>query len=221
MNGINQFIEDKNLIKMALDETKKNYRPLDPGWYLYRKIQKYELENKFTKDFIELVFVTLFAWGMNSRGAKLQEFIPFMDSIMNKKEIFLSLAEKTLFEIENQDVQKNLKDLFWSLDLVANSKPRLVTYSKALHFFLPELIGPIDRKYTMQFFYGNTYVPNSIDRQFERFIDIELQYSKLARSTDLSKYKDDVWNNTIPKIVDNIIIGHLRINGRLRPRTMA
>jgi hypothetical protein len=97
------------------------------------------------------------------------------------------------------------------LKLVANGKPKLVTFSKTLHFFLPDLVVPIDRKYTLQFFYGSTYVPKSDQKQFQRFMEIEQQYLKLQSNIDFSKFIDDKWNLNIPKTLDNLIIGYEKL----------
>jgi len=72
MNNLNIFLEENGLLDKSLKEVKDNYRPLDPGWYLYRKIcLEKDINKKFEDEFIELVYVTLSAWNMNSRGAKL------------------------------------------------------------------------------------------------------------------------------------------------------
>lgn len=214
MNNLDIFHNQKT-IQTSLQET-KNYRPLDPGSYLYRIIMEYNFEKKFTKIFIELVYVTLSAWNMNSRGAKLQEFEPFRKSIIKSKKSFTLLRNYRLNDMGNTEVSTLLEGLFNSLDLVAEGKPPLVTFSKTLHFFLPELVVPIDRTYTMTYFYNNTNVPNTYASQFKRFIDIELECCSLSKRINLSKYKDKIWNSTIPKIIDNMIIGYLR----LRKRTM-
>jgi len=210
---IDLFIKNPRLIKKALNKTRKKYRRYDPGWYLYRKLLQYNIKNKFNNKFIELVYVTLSTWNMNSRGAKLQKFRLFKKSIIKNKKIFLDLSHNKLSRILDKNVQSNLKDLFSGLNLVANGKPRLVTYSKTMHFFLPKLIVPIDRKYTMRFFYGNTNVPSSIENQFKRFCEIEKQYTILSKSINLNKFKDRLWNSTIPKILDNMIIGYLIMRG--------
>jgi len=160
------------------------------------------------------VYVTLSAWNMNSRGAKLQDFEVLKKSIIKSKKTFHDLSAYTLKDMNNQIARELLEKLFNNLYLVAEGKPPLVTFSKTMHFFLPDLIGPIDRTYTMRFFYNNTNVPSSITNQFKRFMDIEIEYCNLAKEFKLSKYKDKVWNRTIPKIVDNMIIGYLRSKGR-------
>lgn len=211
MNGTEIFFNNHSLVEESLSYVRHNYRPLDPGWYLYRKLLKYNLSDKFSTDFIELIYVTLSAWNMNSRGAKLQEFDLFEESILNHKKTLMQLGQEELKNIGNKSVKDALKDLFAHLNLVAHGKPKLVTYSKTFHFFLPDLIVPIDRKYTLCFFYGNIYVPQSIEKQFDRFIEIENEFCRLHNNVDFRKYIDDNWNLNIPKILDNLIIGYRKL----------
>lgn len=206
-----EIFKNENIISAALKETKLYYRPFDPGSYLYHQIINYNFDSKFTKGFIELAYVTLSAWNMNSRGAKLQDFEVFQKSILRNRNIFDSLNAYKLTDMDNEMVIELLETLFNNLDLVAEGKPPLVTFSKTIHFFLPNLIGPIDRTYTMKFFYNNTSIPDSVTSQFKRFMDIQLEYCKIAKECNLSKHMDEVWNRNIPKIVDNMIIGYMRI----------
>lgn len=205
------IFNSKKELETSLKHTKKNYRPYDPGSYLYRKVVEYKFANKFSDDFIELLYVTLAAWNMNSRGAKLEEFPTFCKSIKKYQDDFEKLSKLTIGDIDGQ--KEILRKLFFELKLVAPEKPPLVTFSKTLHFILPNLIAPIDRRYTIRFFYGNSNNKcfKSSETQFETFWEIESAFSKFAKTKDLSQYIDDVWNRNIPKIMDNAIIGKISI----------
>ena len=210
MNKLNKFYRNEKTIERALKKVNDEYRPFDPGLYLYRKIMGVSFEKKFSSEFIELAYVTLIAWNMNSRGAKLQEYKKFKRSIISNQKIFRCLHRYKLNKISDVNVEKKMKKLFNNLDLVLNGKPPLVTFAKTLHFFLPNLVCPIDRKYTLQYFYGNTNVPVNKDKQFDKFKEIQKAYGSLSSKVSLSKYKNKKWNTTIPKIADNITIGYLK-----------
>lgn len=161
MNKLNIFLDDKNLIDKVLNEVKGNYRPYDPGNYLYREVCKErDINRKFEDRFIELIYVTLSAWNMNSRGAKLSDFEEFRGSIKTNKKHIMDLSGyriEEIREIEFENIIKILENLFNDLKLVGKNKndkekPRLVTFSKTMHFLLPDLIVPIDRTYTLIFF---------------------------------------------------------------------
>lgn len=203
--------ENKELLKKSLDETRSYYRPLDPGFYLYNQILKVDIDEKFSDENIELIYVTLVAWNMNSRGAKLQEYQMFKQSIQNQKKAILNIKDFTIRDIQKESIFSKLHDLFFSLDLVAKSKPALVTFTKTMHFLLPKLIVPIDRKYTLMYFYENVNIPTEHEKQFKIIKEIETEYSKFVAKVDLHQYIDEKWNTTEAKVMDNMIIGFNRI----------
>ena len=218
INTLEEFNQTK-VIKNSLQVTKLKYRPLDPGSYLYDLILKYKYKNKFTEDFIKLVYVTLSAWNMNSRGAKLNDYKVFKSSIIKNKKYFDILQKEKIHHLNREQNIEALSMLFNKIRLVYLDKPPLVTFSKTMHFFLPDLIVPIDRKYTLNYFYKNITIPKDNDKQFKMFIEIQEEYSLFANEHDLSKYIDSIWNRNIPKIMDNMVIGYLK--GKEKRRTTA
>jgi len=210
MYDLSAFNEE-GILEQSLDKTAKEYRLYDPGWYLYRMIINFP-GNKISSDFIELVYVTLCAWNMNSRGAKLSEYDIFEESIVSHKGVIDKLGNWKINDLaQNSDVREFLKDLFFSLTLVAPGKPPLVTFSKAIHFFLPHLVVPIDRKYTLSYFTGNTGINPCKEKQFSMFYNIQEEFSCFASENNLEKFKDNRWNLTIPKVLDNMIIGFMKL----------
>jgi hypothetical protein len=211
--NLQRFIDSRAAVVRSLEKTKKFYRRYDPGWYLYRKVaSESSIAAKFTDEFIELVYVTLAAWNMNSRGAKLSEFDIFKESIYRNREYFTRLANYRLEQLSSTSLRELLvgdaRTLFFNLELVADGKPRLVTYSKTFHFFLPDLFVPIDRRYTLTYFYKSEDVPNKLDMQFQRLSDILEECRRLATSIQLNRFLDNIWNANVPKTIDDIIIGY-------------
>jgi hypothetical protein len=147
---------------------------------------------------------------MNSRGAKLNDYDEFTASILSHKDDFKKLEKVAIVDLESQ--KKTIKKLFDELELVDTKTP-LVTFSKTLHFILPNLIAPIDRRYTLRFFYGKNPEGcfNSLAKQFEVFWKIEMEFSKFAqKQKDLSSYVEaDGWNRSVPKVLDNAVIGYI------------
>jgi hypothetical protein len=213
--NLERFIQNRERIVESLEQTKMFYRQYDPGWYLYRKIvSESEISAKFSKPFIELIYVTLAAWNMNSRGAKLADWDTFRSSIVQHKRLFVELANHRIDRLSEKQLEdllkSNIKKLFFNLTLVAEAKPRLVTYSKTIHFMLPKLLVPIDRKYTLNYFYKHGNVPRSIERQFELFCEIQMEFRRFCAKVPLGQFRDRIWNANIPKTMDNIIIGYLK-----------
>jgi hypothetical protein len=61
----------------------------------------------------------------------------------------------------------------------------------------------MDRTYTLTFFYGNGI---NINNPTKKFLEVFTCSWLIAKDIDLSKYLDDNWNQTIPKVIDNAII---------------
>ncbi len=198
---------EKGFIEL-IERTKRDYRPLDPGLYLYNLLMNKSQEDIFSDEYLELVYTTLIAWNMNGRAAKLADINKFKGSIRkNRKEIesMVNMRLEKLTENELKKVIAILQKLFNDLELVKTNSP-LVTFSKTMHFLLPNLIVPIDRRYTITFFYGLRGIPEK-GKQFAVFEEIFTKFWELSKKYDLSRYVDKVWNRNIPKIMDNAIIG--------------
>lgn len=219
-----RLISDKKIFEESLNKTKEYYRPFDPGNYLYNLLlEKRDKIDMFSDEYLELVYTTLIAWNMNGRGAKLNDFELFKKSIRECRSNIENLKKyklETLNDEDKKEVLSKVNILFKDLDLVGDSwtgnkiKSKIVTFSKTLHFLLPELIVPIDRKYTLNFFYGNFDVPTDTDKlkndekQIELFDELYDKFCEIISVYNLKEYKDNKWNLNIPKIVDNAIIGY-------------
>ncbi len=211
---VNDLVSNPTKIEQYLKIVEKEYRLYDPGNYLYKLLLSKNSEI-FKRENIELLYTTLIAWNMDSRGAKLSDFTQFYESILKNKEKFSNLQRYRLESITDDEfdsIMKTSKILFEELELITKKEnaPKLVTYSKTMHFIVPKLIVPIDRKYTLTFFKNNTIYDNS--KSFELFETIHHSFRKIAQNINLDRYKDNVWNLTIPKIIDNLIIGYVKKN---------
>jgi hypothetical protein len=209
------FVKGKptNLIQTLAEDTAKSYRPYEPGQYLYKLVIDFPDRTKHLDKFIELTYTTLIAWNMNQRAAKLSEYETYKLSLQTHKKRIKSLETYRIEKLSDTDVvnlKERIKYLFDNLELVGKGKPKLVTFSKAVHYFLPNLLMPVDRRYTLQFFYNNTSTPAETDKQFEMYWDIFKQFRELATTYNFNKHVTDNWNRNVPKLIDNIIIGHIR-----------
>ena len=203
------FGEDN--IPRLIEYTATKYRPYDPGQYLYRLVTEFSNGTKFSDKFIELSYTTLIAWNMNQRGAKLSDFTTFKNSLLLHRQKIESLDNLRIEKLaDTNSLIEKLKFLYENIQLVADGKPKLVTFSKTLHYFLPNLLMPIDRRYTLTFFYKNTTVPRKDSDQFQIYSDIFLQFKQLATIYNFDSHIDGHWNKNIPKVIDNIIIAHCK-----------
>jgi hypothetical protein len=189
-----------NLIK------KFDYRK-GPDLYFYKRImgerRKRPLEELFDDNyFLELVYITLVAWDMNARGAKMKYFDEFKENILKNKRLFCELAKfklEKLNEIDFIQVQALLGKLYDNLEMM-KSKGRLVSNSKVMHFLLPDLVMPMDRQNTLMFYFGYTMESKG------KFLKIIEASFKISKQIDLGKFLDNEWCLSIPKIIDNAVI---------------
>lgn len=160
--------------------------------------------------FLEYVYATLSTWGMDRMdgGARLVKFGDFRKSILDNKVLLTELSTYKINELDEENtpqVKEKLSVLFDSL-AVMERKKRLVGVSKALHHLLPDLVPPMDGKFTLDFFYGNTNY--SEKDQENKFFDMFDRFCFIARKMQLTN-KDLTrdWDTSIPKLIDNAIIG--------------
>ena len=182
-----------------------------PDLYFYKKTIDLRRSKPLTELFeesdryIELMYATLTAWDMNSRGAKMKYFDGFKHSILANKERLIQLSSERLETLQKGrigEVKTRLEQIYTNLHLM-ESGGRLVSNSKVMHFILPDLIMPIDRQNTLNFFYGHT---NELESYFIRIFG----YShEIAQRIDLRQFLDDTWNLSVPKVIDNAIISEM------------
>jgi hypothetical protein len=183
-----------------------------PELYFYRKTMELrrrkglgELFEDESERFIELIYATLVAWDMNSRGAKMKYFDQFKSSILASKERFMQLSSSRLEMLSNAtvgEVKMLLRQIYYNMH-VMESRGRLVSNSKVMHFILPDLVMPMDRRNTLAFFFGN------MNESEDYFLRIFGQSLEIARKIDLRQFLDEEWNLSVPKVIDNAIISKM------------
>lgn len=216
-----------------------------PDLYFYKKVVAQTKQTSPVKirkllkkkEFIELLYATLASWGMHSRGAKMKDFCEFSQSICKNISLFTQLAKynleedlsKEMLNPKDNGIVELLLELFNSLDIMRSRKKankeasKLVANSKLMHFILPNLVMPIDRTHTVEFFKGCKRVrlpprmPENWNRLDEEnksdvraFLRIHQRVSEMIQKQEilrrLKALVDSEWNQTVPKVIDNLII---------------
>ena len=226
---INEKIND--LIENFSDYTnffKVNNPFSGPSEYFYiNKIinvtKKGDYDRVFTKEFIEFIYATLASWGMHrmgpeNKGAKMNYFSFFEKCIMNNKDKVVKLKDFKIDKIEYIVIIEDIKKLYLSLWPLMKSKSKLVATTKVMHFLLPHLIPPMDREYTMKFFGKQLPIIKSINdgkninEEMEIFEFVFKKISYISKKVDWSKFSFSEFSPTIPKAIDNAIVGYIRKN---------
>jgi len=199
--------EIKKVIAHRIKDFAALYRS-GPDLYFYKRVMQMNGQSQDLDEFIdneynlELLYATLVAWDMNSRGAKLKYFDDFKDSILSNRHHLKMLWKKKLEEIEDiEAIIEVLGAMYDNLHLM-KGQGRLVSNSKLLHFVCPELLMPMDRSNTLVYFYKHT------NESKDKYLNIiRWTYAMVKdQSIDWITYLDEEWNTTIPKILDNAVI---------------
>jgi len=186
-----------------------------PDLYFYKKVVTQTKQASPVKirrllkkqEFIELLYATLASWGMHSRGAKMKSFEEFFLDIRRNRDRFVKLSIYGL-EYLQETIENQLLELFDNLNVMV-SKEKIVANSKLMHFVLPNLVMPIDREHTLKFFkeYRKSKECDGLHwRTFLRIHECVVHQVIKGREDRLKKLLDNEWNQTIPKVIDNLII---------------
>ena len=193
-------------IKNNISEINERYRT-GPSLYFYKRLSYLRNNSGSIESFlgnnyhIEILYATLVAWGMNSRRAKMKYFDEFKDNILSCLDQFKQLENfETNCSTDSRRLLFYLRNTYETLGLM-ETRGKLVSNSKLLHFLLPNMFMPMDRKNTLSYFYGN------IGESKNKYIEIiELSYEIMRMPENWEGYLDDRWNTTVPKMIDNAII---------------
>jgi hypothetical protein len=156
----------------------------------------------FSDSFLEILYATLVSWDMNNRRAKMRYFDDFRANL-SEAGIALSEVEKIAqspYPEDCEGVLQCLKNAYEKLDLM-ESDGHLVSNSKCLHFLFPSLCMPMDRTNTLNYLYGNTNESVTKYKEAARF-----SFEIVSKHKDFVRFRDNEWNASIPKMIDNAII---------------
>lgn len=221
INFINILGASRKVLFYFIEECNKKYRTGDDlNFYreiinLQRKANDLnELINN--ENFYKKIYDTLEKWNMNQRAAKLTDLDSLQKSIIAYRTDLVELHKYKLYFLQSitdelgHKIIELLSHVFCNLK-VMETKRRLVGVSKTLHFLIPDLVMPIDGKYTMRCLYGYNRNAESPEKEFKIFKDIFIKYFQIARKLDLTQNDVDgeKWNTSVPKLIDNACIGFL------------
>ena len=191
-----------------------------PSYHFHRRALDSKDDEK-----IEMVYAVLVSWGMHrmgSGGAKMKDYDEFQKSlkplISQIESIKKIVSEKGATKQTFYDISDDLKTIYDKVD-VMESGVKIVGNSKVLAHYLPEILSPIDRQYTLNFLTGNVNRTNFNEKllSFEMFKTFHLEIvlnvindSKFRKKANQwLKDPKNIWDTSLPKIVDNLIIGKI------------
>lgn len=169
--------------------------------------------------YFEYLYGTLATWGMDSRGAKLNGYSTFKQGICSQREQIISLSGYTLASLLEKDFEFIVKIIqeIWQIILAINisqGESQLVAGSKTLHHLLPDLVPPIDRRYTLNFFFDRTNITNAESDFCKVFINY-LSILELTKDVVNKLVGANPLNSSVTKVIDNAIIAYQAKGKRL------
>jgi hypothetical protein len=206
---LNNLLNRKKELKEAVLRTHLCYKPYENSSFLYILLMEYKGEFLGCCH-IELIYKTLKEWGMSSRGARMIPLKTFKSMLKKKRKNLNSFRKLKIDRLSKKKFDKVFSEFNKLFDYfkITRGKTQLIGFSKMLHFILPNLIMPIDRKYTLQFFYNNKNV--NTNRQFEYFLEIHQCLHDISQKINFRKMINNRINKNVPKIFDNAIIGYIK-----------
>ena len=185
--------------------------------------------------YFEHLYATLASWGLHRMGpgkAKLRDFPVFMQNARSLLREVAALFRCSMLDLSEGEMRDAAKQVGEAIERhkraagLTEAESVLVANSKAIHHFLPDLVPPVDRAYTLMFFFNRTEPPGSEAETFVEmypyFVDIAKRNEALIRAAvkicDSPCTRGD-WNSGHAKVVDNALIGWVRLEkeaGRLR-----
>ena len=189
------------------------------------------------QQFLDSLYATLASWGlhrMGPRGAKLVEFDDMVKSFRAHAHDIEKLSRRRIWELQESEVREVAEQIWRVIDgiAVSSTKTQIVAGSKALHHVLPRLVPPIDRQYTIRFFYGygKDVGKESGGRAFlaiyQGFWEISRACCHLVeKRLERSKNRSPT-DTSFTKVIDNAIVGYglerskgSKKSGKFRPRS--
>lgn len=174
--------------------------------------------------FLERLYATLTAWGlhrMGPRGVKLVNFKEFAESIRQHREEICDLASRRINLLRDAEVAP-VAGKIWRLIAKLNiGSPRttIVSGAKALHHVLPDLVPPIDRAYTLAFFFGPRVLAEAEEEP--AFYLMYPQFRQIAvackGAIDKRLAQPTEWDTSTTKVIDNAIAGYVRVHRATKP----
>lgn len=146
-----------------------------------------------------------------TKGAKMPSYPIFKDSVLRNEKCIRKLKE---YKIENisanelEEILPCLTCLCFNIQATTCTS-KIVSSSKALAHILPDLVCPIDNRYTLAFFMDE--VKGKTEQ--EKFQYVIKQMWKFYQKIDKSCITlGDIFAHSFPKVFDNLIIAYMQRN---------
>ena len=217
---VDELISDFGRFADALDESRQYP---GPGVYFHvkaimaRRSHASAVDALADDQFFDYLYATLVSWGLHRMGpgyTKLVDIRSLKSSFRQQRGRIAQIDMLRMEEVgydEVNDVATSVWEILRELK-VGIGKTLLVANSKALHHLLPDLVPPIDRNYTLNFFVGRPYIRRGRDADYFRALFPLFREIAINCQTDIRariRTPPDGMNTSVTKVIDNAILGFM------------
>jgi hypothetical protein len=148
---------------------------------------------------------------MGPAGAKLVDFNVMAESFRELEQQIESLAPLTMWRLSSEHVGAVGEGIWKVISAlrIGVGATRIVSGSKALHHVLPELVPPVDREYTIRFFFHNKNLYQGNDVAFLEMFPYFHRIGTQCRGRIEARLGRGM-NTSSTKVIDNAIVGFVR-----------
>lgn len=148
---------------------------------------------------------------MGPGDTKLVEFPVLADSFRKLEQPIRMLSVLALADLTMEEI-KNVSEQVWTVISglhIGCGLTKIVAGSKALHHVLPELVPPIDREYTIRFFFHHKTLSQGDAVAFQ---EIYPRFHRIAveRRGQIQLRIGRGMHTSATKVIDNAIVGFVR-----------
>jgi len=190
----------------------------EPAIYFHQKALEWQQKKFLGNRHLEYIYATLTAWGMQrpgTRGATMSAFDDFKKSILAVKQPLFEWKDlhiETIDYLRFNEILSDLTNVCFSIKATASNKTRIVSGSKTLAHILPNLVCPIDKRYTLPFF--DAHLGNIKDERkfFEEVMETMWNFyhnPQVIKSIPVPLLSTPFFES-YPKIFDNLVIAYGR-----------
>jgi hypothetical protein len=156
-------------------------------------------------EFLSLLYKTLRAWGIGLRASNLVPREDFGGILRQHEAVFIALEPLVIedLDLDVPAVTTMLWRLIDGLGIVDN-RAKIVPGTKTIHHLLPDLMPPLDRRWSGLFFGWTVADPQWAQERI--FAEAFGELARVARTARPSRLVGDGWRTSSTKILDNALI---------------
>lgn len=185
-----------------------------PSIYFHQKALEWQQRDFLGERHLEYVYAMLASWGMHrmgKTGAKMPNYNDFKESILSVRKELVSWKDLSIEKIDKNafdELLPHLQDVCFRIN-ASKCDTKLVSSSKTLAHILPNLVCPMDREYTLTFFYGEKNLTKTKElKAFNYIMQKMWDFYHEPKTSIIKCEKNKAFCESLPKIFDNMIIAY-------------